>query len=318
MAHEVETMFSGRSQKPWHFSETGRTGQTVVVDHAPNAAEAIRLAQLDWRVDLKPVVFLGPDGETHQVPDRFAVVRDSDLKPIEVVGSHYVPLQNEDAFQFLDNLVDEGLEYETAGSLRGGETVFITAKLPNDILIGGEDAHQLYLFIRNSHNGRDAVNVGVTPIRIVCQNTMNLALRNTKRFWSAAHVSTMQGRLQDAREALDLTWKYVAEFEELGEQLLGLKLTDSAFDDFLEACLKAGNLGPRAMESADSGIRSLYRHSATVGDYRGTGWGALNAVGEYFDWMRDTRSDEARLLGSLEGVSAKMRDAASRLLVAAC
>lgn len=314
MAHEVETMMSGRGIKPWHFTETGRSGQTVVVDHAPQAEEAIKLAQLDWEVNLEPVYTKTRQNTFREVPERFAIVRDADEKSLGVVSSMYHPLQNRDAFQFLDNLTDEGLEYETAGSLRGGETVFITAKLPREILIGGEDAHELYLFVRNSHNGRHAVRVGVTPIRVVCQNTMNLAMSNLKRAWSCPHVGTMQGRLQDAREALELTWAYVDEWEQTAEALVSQQMTDLDFELFLTECMKTELIGPKAREAADAGITGLYHNAETIGQFKGTAWGALNAVGEYFDWYRESTSNEARLLNSIEGVSARMRDRALALL----
>lgn len=314
MAHEVETMVSARGIKPWHFTETGRTGQTVVVEHAPRAEEAIKLAQLDWEVNLEPVFTKTAAGTFREVPERFAIVRDQDEKSLGVVSSMYHPLQNREAFQFLDNLADEGLEYETAGSLRGGETVFVTAKLPREILIGGVDAHELYLFVRNSHNGRHAVRVGVTPIRVVCQNTMNLAMNNMKRSWSCPHVGTMQGRLQDARAALDLTWAYVDMFEQTAEELVSTPLSDLDFEMFLEECLKTDLIGPKAKEAADAGITGLYHNSETIGQFKGTAWGALNAVGEYFDWYRESTSNEARLLNSIEGVSARMRDRSLALL----
>lgn len=314
MAHEVETMMSARGIKPWHFMETGRTGQTVVVEHVPRAEEVIKLAQLDWEVNLEPVFTKTAAGTFREVPERFAIVRDQDEKSLGVVSSMYHPLQNREAFQFLDNLADEGLEYETAGSLRGGETVFVTAKLPREILIGGEDAHELYLFVRNSHNGRHAVRVGVTPIRVVCQNTMNLAMNNMKRSWSCPHVGTMQGRLQDARAALDLTWAYVDVFEQTAEELVSTPLSDLDFEMFLEECLKTDLIGPKAKEAADAGITRLYHNSETIGQFKGTAWGALNAVGEYFDWYRESTSNEARLLNSIEGVSARMRDRALALL----
>lgn len=314
MAHEVETMMSARGIKPWHFTETGRTGQTVVVEHVPRAEEAIKLAQLDWEVNLEPVFTKTAAGTFREVPERFAIVRDQDEKSLGVVSSMYHPLQNREAFQFLDNLADEGLEYETAGSLRGGETVFLTAKLPREILIGGEDAHELYLFVRNSHNGRHAVRVGVTPIRVVCQNTMNLAMNTMKRSWSCPHVGTLQGRLQDARAALDLTWAYVDVFEQTAEELVSTPLSDLDFEMFLEECLKTDLIGPKAKEAADAGITGLYHNSETIGQFKGTAWGALNAVGEYFDWYRESTSNEARLLNSIEGVSARMRDRALALL----
>lgn len=314
MAHEVETMMSGRGEKPWHFGETGRTGQTTVVDHAPKAAEALKLAKLDWRVDLEPTYRRDKKGEYQLIEGRKAVVRSKDGAVLGSVGSAYVPLQNVEAFEFLDNLLDEGLEYDTAGSLRGGQTVFMTAKLPREVLIGGEDAHELYIFVSNDHRGLHAVRVAVTPIRIVCQNTMNLALRNCKRTWSAPHLSTLKGRMADAREALELTWRYCDAFEAEAERLLGEKLSQSAFDDFVDKLLDTPQIGPRAAIAAQTGITALYEGSTTCAPFRGTAWGALNAVGEYYDWAREPETDESRLIGSIEGIAVKMRDRALALL----
>lgn len=317
--HDIETMFSGRGVKPWHFGETGATGQTTVVDHAPTAAEAIELAQLDWAVEAAPVYVKTDDAFT-EVTNRRALRRDRDGRVFAVVSDKYVPLQNADAFQFLDNLADEGLEYETAGAIRNGATVFITAKFPDQILIGGEDAHELYLFVTNDHRGLDAVKVGVTPVRIVCQNTLNMALRkgNLKRSWSAPHVSTLQGKLAEARAALELTWKYVDEWKIEAEALIATKMSEARFGDFLESLLAVppSQLGKRPREAADAGIRALWAESETVAPYRGTKWGAYNAVSEYFEWVRETQTPEARLISTIEGPALKFRDRAFTLLTA--
>lgn len=315
MAHEVETMFSGRGIKPWHFDQTGPTGQTVVVDGAPTAAEAIKLAQLDWDVELRKVYAGSSDGKSKKlIPSKQAVVRATDDKVFSVVGSVYQPLQNKDAFTFMDNLVDEGLEYETAGSLRGGSIVFLTAKLPGEILVGGEDAHELYLFLRSSHNGFDSIKVGITPIRVVCQNTLNMALGRQKRSWAVAHTSTMQGKLQEAREALALTWKYMDIWKDTAETLIGTALSDSALDAFLAKCTE--DFAPKPRETAITGMKSLLDNSPTCEPWRNNAWGAYNAVGEYFEWVKPT-TGEARMMGNIQGQSQKMRDRALGLLVPA-
>lgn len=314
MAHEVESMMSGRGIKPWHFDETSAAGQTVVVDHAPKAAEALKLAKLNWSVELEPTYRQDKHGSFIEIPGRHSVTRTRDGKVLGSVGSSYVPLQNAEAFEFLDNLVDEGLAYDTAGSLRGGQTVFMTARLPRDILIGGEDAHELYIFVSNDHRGLHAVRVAVTPIRIVCQNTMNLALKNTKRMWSASHVSTLKGRMQDAREALDLTWRYCDAFEQEAERLLSVEMSQNDFDDFLDKVLDAPGVGPRARETAQVTITQLYETATTCKPYKGTAWGALSAIGEYYDWTRQPQTDEARLIGSMDGIAVKMRDRALALV----
>ena len=135
-----------------------------------------------------------------------------------------------------------------------------------------------------------------------------------KRTWSCPHLGTMKGRLADARHTLDLTWRYSGEFEKQAEALLATELSTSGFESFLEKTLTMPDIGPRARETAEVAITELYNTSPTCTPYRGTGWGALNAVGEYFDWVRDTRTDEARLLGSMEGIAVKARDRALAVL----
>jgi phage/plasmid-like protein (TIGR03299 family) len=310
MSHEVETMMSARGIKPWHFSETSKTGASVVVDHAPTAREAIKLAQLDWTVE--KVAIQCVDDPT-PIPHKYALRRDTDHAVFATVGRNYQPLQNSAAFEFLDNLVDQGLEYETAGALRGGSIVFITAKLPKSIMIGGEDAHELYLFVRNGHNGMDSVRIGITPIRVVCQNTLNMALSKygLKRSWAVAHTTTLQGRLAEARDALDMTFAYVEAFEAQANALLDTEFSDDAFDHFLNKCLADFGEGPK--EKAREGIKTLYHHSPTNAEYKGTKWGAYNAVGEYFEWVKP-RNAEARMMSNLGGQAVKMRDRALALL----
>jgi phage/plasmid-like protein (TIGR03299 family) len=302
---------SGRSIKPWHFSETAKHGATVVVDHAPKASEAIRLAQLDWKVSLEPIYVRGEDGEFNVVEHKYAVTRDTDKRVFATVGRSYKPLQNSAAFEFLDNLVDQGLEFETAGALRGGSIVFLTAKVPTSILIGGEDAHDVYLFLRNAHNGMDSVRVGITPIRIVCQNTLDMALNYQQRSWSVAHNTTMEGKLAEAREALSMTFAYCEAFEMQANALLDTKFSDDAFDHFLNKCLE--DFGERSFEKSKEGIKSLYNDSITCKPYRGTKWGAYNAVSEWFEWGVG-RDGEARVMANLGGQAVKMRDRALALL----
>lgn len=323
MAHEVETMMSARGIKPWHFAETAKSGATVVVEGAPTAAEAIKLAQLDWNVDLRKVYTASSDGKSKKLfPGKYGLVRDSDEKQFAVVGSQYHPLQNRDAFTFMDNLLDEGLEYETAGALRGGSIVFLTAKLPETIMVGGQDAHELFIFLRNGHNGMDSVRVGITPVRIVCQNTMNFALHgsNLKRSWAISHTSTMEGRLQEAREALDLTFRYVDVWKTEAERLIGTKLSDKELNAFLVAC--TADLGEAAKDKAIAGCKRLLdgkdpsdipQDVQTCKPYAGTAWGALNAVTEYFEWYK-IREGEARVMSNLGGQTLKMRDRAMALL----
>lgn len=206
MAADVETMFSTR-EKPWH-------GLGTIVAEAPDSREALILAGLDWKVIQKKIY----TGDWKLIHGYRANVRDSDHQFLGVVSDRYRVVQNEDAFAFTDALLGEGVRYETAGSLQSGRRVWMLAKLPNEYIILGEQISP-YLVFSNTHDGSGAIKVAMTPVRVVCSNTLNLALHTTKRCWSAKHTTNIAGKLDKARETLLFAKTYMtalgAEFEEL-------------------------------------------------------------------------------------------------------
>ena len=183
MAADVETMFSTR-EKPWH-------GLGTIVAEALNSGEALEAAGLNWKVVQKKIY----TGDRKLIPGYRANVKDSDHRLLGVVSDRYRVVQNEDAFAFTDALLGEGVRYETAGSLQSGRRVWLLAKLPNEY------------------------RVAMTPVRVVCSNTLNLALNTTKRCWSAKHTTNIADRLEEAKETLLFAESYMtalgAEFEEL-------------------------------------------------------------------------------------------------------
>ena len=160
MAHEVETMMYTR-EVPWH-------GLGTRVEEAPNSAEAIRLAGLDWEVVPKPL-FLD-DGR--QIPGYVANTRTSDNSVLGVVSEKYKIVQNKEAFSFTDNIIGGDVRYETAGSLKNGKSVWLLAHLPKTSILGDDVIP--YLCFNNSHDGQGAIRVFMTPIRVVCNNTLNI------------------------------------------------------------------------------------------------------------------------------------------------
>ncbi len=213
MAADVETMFSTR-EKPWH-------GLGTIVAEAPDSREALILAGLDWKVIQKKIY----TGDRKLIHGYRANVRDSDHQFLGVVSDRYRVVQNEDAFAFTDALLGEGVRYETAGSLQSGRRVWMLAKLPNEYIILGEQISP-YLVFSNTHDGSGAIKVAMTPVRVVCSNTLNLALHTTKRCWSAKHTTNIAGKLDKARETLLFAKTYMtalgAEFEELSR----IQMTD--------------------------------------------------------------------------------------------
>lgn len=221
MAANVETMFYTR-EKPWH-------GLGTMVAEAPTSRDALRLAGLDWNVIQKSVETM--DGIP--IPGFKANLRDRDNKVLGVVTDRYKVVQNEDAFAFTDELLGEGITYETAGSLQEGRRTWILAKLPHRYIISGDEITP-YLVFMNSHDGTGAIKVAMTPIRVVCQNTLNLALSKAKRCWATNHTGDIFGKMEDARNTIFMADAYMAELGHSIEQLQRIKLSDRQVLEYID------------------------------------------------------------------------------------
>ena len=208
MSANVETMFYTR-EKPWH-------GLGTQVQEAPTSEKALWLAGLDWKVLQKDVFTEG----RVKVQGYKANVRDTDGQVLGVVTDRYKVIQNSEAFAFTDALLGEGVRYETAGSLSEGKKVWLLARLPKEYIISGERISP-YLVFSNTHDGSGAVRVAITPIRVVCNNTLNLALSTAKRCWSMIHTGDIKGKIKEAKDTLLFADEYM---ENLGRELEALRL----------------------------------------------------------------------------------------------
>ena len=245
MSAEVETMFYTRVA-PWH-------GLGTCVENAPGSQEALKVAGLDWKVVQKPIFT-----EEGQLVGGFkANIRDRDNQILGVVTDRYKVVQNEEAFAFTDQLLGEGVTYETAGSLQGGRRTWILAKLPQRYIISGDEITP-YLVLMNSHDGTGAIKAAMTPIRVVCQNTLNLALSNAKRSWSANHVGNINGKLDDARYTLLYADKYMAELGRSIDRLNQIRLSDQKVYEYINA------LFPLADNATEQQKKNLLRMKEDV------------------------------------------------------
>ena len=222
MSANVETMFFTRVT-PWH-------GLGTRVEEAPGSKEALVLAGLDWKVVQKPIVT--EDGLP--VNGFKANIRDRDSQVLGVVTNRYKVVQNEDAFAFTDKLLGEGVTYETAGSLQDGRRTWILAKLPQRYIISGDEITP-YLVFMNSHDGTGAIKAAMTPVRVVCQNTLNLALSTAKRSWSTNHTGDIKGKLEDARNTLLYADRYMGELGKAIDQLQQIRLSDQKVYEYIDA-----------------------------------------------------------------------------------
>ncbi len=224
MAANVESMFYTR-EKPWH-------GLGTRVEEAPSSREALRLAGLDWQVVQEPVY----TGLQEPVEGCRANVRSTDRKILGVVSDRYKVVQNSEAFAFTDELLGSGVRYETAGSLMEGRRVWILARLPREYIIAG-DRISPYLVFSNTHDGSGSVKVAVTPVRVVCHNTLNLALSTASRSFSMMHTGNIRGKIEEARDTLFLAEKYMDCLGEEVEKLRRQKMTEAQVKEYIDLLL---------------------------------------------------------------------------------
>lgn len=271
MAANVESMFYVR-ETPWH-------GLGTKVMEAPSSADALRLAGLDWKVVQEPVYTA--DGE--RVPGFYANIRDQDRKVLGVVSDRYKVVQNEEAFAFTDALLGEGVRYETAGSLQNGRKVWILARLPHAYIISGEQIDP-YLVFSNAHDGTGSIRVAVTPVRVVCNNTLNLALASAKRSWACVHTGDIRGKISDARETLSLAGTYMEALGKKFDELQRKRLTDKQVNDFIEVLLPMEEDDSKRSRNVKRNREDLRARYYDAPDLKGVGKNAyrfVNAVSDF-------------------------------------
>lgn len=308
MPANIESMFYVR-EVPWH-------GLGVRVEEALTSHEAISAAGLDWQVVQKPIYtsdFVCSIGNIHSsdkqlIPNYKANVRDSDNQVLGVVTDRYKVVQNEEAFAFTDALIGEGVRYETAGSLQGGRKVWLLAKLPEKYIIGGERIEPFLVF-SNSHDGSGAIKVCMTPIRVVCQNTLNLALDTAKRSWSSKHTVNIKTRLDGVRDTLQLAHRYM---ERLGlefDTLSRIKLTDKKVMEFVNELIpladEATAIQRKNVEQLRDDIKIRYFEAPDLKVLGKNGYRFINAISDHATHvkpLRETSSYRENLfMKTLEG-----------------
>ena len=294
MPAEVESIAWRRQDgPPWH-------NLGVPVEGALTAQEMVKAAGLDWMVEKRPLAVHGYDGSWIPVLGKVGIVRDTDQATLGVVGEHYTPMQNQDAFALFDAVTASGeAKYITAGSLKGGRKVWALAELPKSIHIAGVDEIKPYLLLANGHDGWTAVNMLTTPTRVVCWNTLTLAMSRATNRISLRHTVHMMERVDQARTALGIAVKYYQTFEEMGNLLVSKRVNTRQIRDVLSAVI------PDKTEEESGAVVRLRRQAIvdlmdaptnSMEGIRGTAWSLLNAGVEFSDWYATKyRTDENRI-----------------------
>ena len=296
MAAEIETLFYVR-EKPWH-------GLGVRVENAPSSKEALVAAGLDWNVEQRKVYT--EDG--HVIPGYYANVRGTDNRTLGVVTKRYRIVQNYEAFAFTDGLLGKGVRYETAGSLKGGRKTWILARLPKQYRVA-EDKVMPYLVFSNSHDGSGAIKVAMTPVRVVCNNTLNLALQNADRIWSANHTGDIESKLEDARMTLFMAENYMNELAKESNRLNCKKVSDAEVEECIKMLLPIATDATETMEQNVKKLREDLRlRYYYAPDLQGIGnnqYRFINAVSDFATHakpLRETKQYQENLfLKTMEG-----------------
>ncbi len=272
MTAAVESMFYTR-EKPWH-------GLGVHVNEAPTSVDALRLAGLDWEVLQEPIY----TEENLEIPGYKANVRDKDRRVLGVVTDRYKVIQNTEAFAFTDALLGEGVRYETAGSLQEGRKIWLLARLPHEYIIGGERISP-YLVFSNTHDGSGSVKVAITPIRVVCNNTLNLALTTAKRTFTMIHTGDIAEKMKEAKQTLFMAEEYMDELGKEIEVLKAKQLTDEQVEDFIKELLPcdedASVVQFRNIKKLRADMRKRYFDAPDLLDVGKNAYRFINAVSDF-------------------------------------
>lgn len=266
----VETMFSVR-EKPWH-------GLGKIIKEAPTSRDAIELAGLNWSVNSNPIY----DVFGNEIKGFKANTRSSDNSVLGVVTDKYKIVQNVDAFDFTDNLIGEEMYYETAGSLRKGKTIWLLGKMPERYIC--EDKFDPYIVFTNTHDGTGAVKIAMTPIRVVCNNTLNMALSSAKRSWSTKHMGNTEAKLSEARHTLELANDYLnnlaIEADKLANETMKEEDIVYTLNEMFPIDDDASDRQKQNIQNAKDGIM-ICMLRPDIAKFLNTKWGFINAVSDY-------------------------------------
>ena len=283
MAANVESMFYVR-EVPWH-------GLGTKVEEAPTSRDALHLAGLGWCVEQTPVY----TDAGILIPGYKANRRDSDGTILGIVSDRYKIVQNTEAFEFTDSIVGETedgvVKYETAGSLAGGKRIWMLAKMPTQKVL--DDDIEPYMCFTNSHDGTGAIRIAMTPIRVVCQNTLNMALNSAKRQWSAKHVGDMQSKLEEAKYCLMMAREYMTNLDIEADKLANKKLYEEQIEEILDEMFPVDDNASDRKKNNILQFRTKFWTAYDMPDiakFEDTAWKAVNAMSDVVTHSAPTRN----------------------------
>ena len=333
MAHNIN--FNEQTQQHSFFSvkEKAWHGLGQIVQDYPTSKEALQFAGLDYRVEKRELFTYDTENQltyqrnenkiaTVQVPNFYATVREDNETVLGVVGKDYQVVQNIDAFSFFDAIVGgDGIQYETAGALGKGEKIFITAKLPGYIKVGSDDMIEKYLFLTTSHDGFGSIMAAFTPIRIVCNNTLNAALKNCSNAIKIRHTANAKERLEEAHKVMGISNQLSVQLEGIFNQWAKVRITDKEVQKLIQLAMVPNkevlqNIEKGEMDELSNCFKNMcddvyeYNMTSPSQQYettKGTVFGTYNAITGYFQNVRNYKDEEAKMKSLLYGGTAQLR-----------
>jgi phage/plasmid-like protein (TIGR03299 family) len=325
MAHNInfneqtgQHSFFSVKQKAWH-------GLGQIVEEYPTSKEALQFAGLDYEVIKSPLftqnraMTVGNEGELIAgmdiiVPNYYATMRTDNNTVLGIVGRDYSIVQNRDAFSFFDAIVGgDGMQYETAGALGNGERIFITAKLPGYIKVGQDDYIEKYLFLTTSHDGTGSITAAFTPIRIVCQNTLGAALRNSSNTIKIRHTANAEDRLKEAYKVMGISNKMADELDGIFNQWTKVRITDKEVMKLIQQAMAPSKEVLKSLKTGEE-LSTVFKNicdnafmyamaspTQQTETTKGTLFGAFNAITGYFQNVKEYKDDEAKVKSIIGG-----------------
>jgi phage/plasmid-like protein (TIGR03299 family) len=310
MAHKLEirngnASFFTAKEKAWH-------GLGQLVPEAVTAEEAIKLANLDYTVGITKIyadIGTKEKPQAKEIQGSFATYRTDTKDVFGIVGSRYTVVQNSEAFSFFDPFIDKkDAVFETAGVLGKGEAVFITAKLPKNIVVANNDVIEQYILLTMSHDGSASIQAMFTPIRVVCNNTLQFALKSAKKKISIKHTASSRDKLKEASKLLGIISNNQAKLGEAYNHLYKTPCTDQQFGRLLGALyytdeeiyqMEKNKVKAREVLSTNKYnkmMNALDYYQTGVGqqDIKGTMWGAYNAITGYYQNVFNYSDDDSK------------------------
>ena len=318
---DEEWMTAWAGNTPWHRLGTKTDGLMT-------SQEALKKAHLDWQVEKLPLRYVDTNGLVSTVPETYGVFRNDGEKYVpltrngKAVGKVWKAWQNVDALSFIDELFQthDG-KIEVCGALGNGERVWVLARMPNNIVLDGVDTINQFLLISNCHDGTGSVVIMLTPIRVVCQNTLNMALQSGSDFiWRIRHTGKKDTHLQKVLKIFAEANESFYAWGEQAAQLLDIEMSlDEAKEYFIDTLQlkrnkETDNLATRGQGMLNKCVALLAGENNKVGDMEGTAWAAYNAVTEYIDHhateLRNGDKSIKRMESALFGPLARRKQAA--------